>query len=118
MGAILHDMPKKNQLVGAIKFADTLHDHHFRSDIFRQFKFSQRSGWRTLREAESNPSHRKHHNAFEEARGRKKLLSDEDLAVLERFIESEGFDARTMPWEAMPAAAGLDCDPQPSKWTV
>lgn len=116
MGAIPHDTPKKNRLIGAVQFADSLPQRHFRSDIFRKFDFKKSAGWRALREA--HPDHRSFNNAFEETRGRPKALSDDDLAVLEKFIESEGFDARTTPWEAMPAAAGLDLDPPPSRKTI
>ncbi|KAH8746951.1 hypothetical protein F5883DRAFT_584982 [Diaporthe sp. PMI_573] len=110
------DTPKKNRLIGAIQFADSLPTRHFRSDIFKQFGFGKSAGWRALREEHSD--HRTFNHAFEETRGRPKALSDDNLAVLERFIESEGFITRTTPWEAMPAAAGLDLDPPPSKWTI
>lgn len=89
---------------------------YFRSDIFKQFGFRKIAGWRALREA--HPDHRTFSNAFEETRGRLKALSDEDFAIFEKFLESEGFDGRTTPWAAMPAAAGLDLDSEPSGRTI
>ncbi|KAK3950962.1 hypothetical protein QBC32DRAFT_371544 [Pseudoneurospora amorphoporcata] len=52
------------------------------------------------------------HNAsnFKETRGRKKKLTPKALAILERFLESNGFDGRTIPWEGLPRAAGLDIE--------
>ncbi|POS68785.1 hypothetical protein DHEL01_v212822 [Diaporthe helianthi] len=53
-----------------------------------------------------------------ESQGRPKALTNDDLAILERFIDLEGFDARVTPLAAMPAAAGLDLDPPPSGRTI
>lgn len=80
MGAIPHDTPKKNQLIGAVKFADSLPTRHFRSDIFKQFGFGKTAGWKALREA--HPDHRTFTNAFQETRGRPRALSDDNLAVV------------------------------------
>ncbi|KAH8763803.1 hypothetical protein F5883DRAFT_422638, partial [Diaporthe sp. PMI_573] len=116
MGIAHNDTPKKNRLIGAIEYAESLRQPYFKSDILKQFGFSHNAGWKALREGHSNTTHRTF--AFRETRGRKKLLSDEALIVLERFIESEGFDSRTTPWAAMPAAAGLNLDPSPSGLTI
>lgn len=113
MGAHPHDSARKDQLIGAIQFAESLPERHCKSDIFKQFGFSNSAGWKVLREKNTNRTIK-----GKETRGRKKALSDEALATLERFIETEGFDARAMKWEAMPAAAGLDLDHSPSGTTI
>lgn len=112
MVVIHNDTPKKNRLIGAVQYANTLQGQHFRSNIFQQFDFKKSTGWKTLRE--EHPNHRTFNNAFKETRGRKKALSNANLAILERFIESKGYDARTTPWAAMPAAASLDLNSAPS----
>lgn len=114
MGVVPNDTPSKNRLIGTLELSKTLRERPSHNDIFQALNFSRRTGWRTL--TKTHPHHQTFHNAFKETRGHKKLLSDEDLIVLKRFIKSDGFDSHTTPWEAMPAATSLDSSP--SKWTI
>jgi transposase len=109
MGYPYHTTPKKAKIQGAVEFLEAKKIPHFKSDIFKQFGVSYPTGWRYLREPDSYGS-RTYHSAFPDRRGRKSKISDQDLATIERFIESNGFDGRTIPYAALPAAAGLDLD--------
>ncbi|KAK4120605.1 hypothetical protein N657DRAFT_701208 [Parathielavia appendiculata] len=101
--------PKKAKVEGAVEFLEANKIPHFKSDVFKQFGVTHPTGWRYLREAESYGS-RTYHSAFPDRRGRKSKTSDRDLATIECFIESNDFDGRTVPYAALPAAAGLDLD--------
>ncbi|KAF3769371.1 hypothetical protein M406DRAFT_65645 [Cryphonectria parasitica EP155] len=109
MGAMAHSTPKKNKLQGACEFNDAHGIPYFKSDAFRHFGFSKSSGWAALREPEQRNG-RTFHSTYSETRGRRRLIDNQRLAQLERFLESDGFDARITSWEAMPAAAGLDIE--------
>lgn len=101
-----YSTPKKSRIRGTIEYLESRRIPHFKSDVFRFHGASYRSGWRALAE----PEDRSFHSAFLETRGRKKKISNQDLATLERFIENNGFDGRTIPYAGLPAAAGLDID--------
>lgn len=75
--------------------------------LFEKYGVSKTQGWAILRENLDETDLRTSRNApgYKETRGRKPLLSSADISKLERWIESNG---RTIPWEAIPAAAGLD----------
>ncbi|KAL2136146.1 hypothetical protein VTI74DRAFT_5199 [Chaetomium olivicolor] len=104
-----YSTPKKAGIRGTIEYLESRRIPHFKSDVFRFFGASYHSGWRALAEPEEK-SDRTFHSAFADTRGRKKKISDEELAVIKRFIDSNGFDGRTVPWAALLAAAGLDID--------
>lgn len=48
------------------------------------------------------------HNEFEETRGRKKLLTDEDIDRLKKLTWSDDFEARQLTWPQLLPAAGID----------
>jgi len=77
-------------------------------------------GWELLRD-----SSRQHRNntQIEEQRGRKRLISAEDLKELERIIQEDNFEARALIWEAIGYEAGLDVSGDTirkalGKWTI
>jgi len=106
-----YSTPKRARIRGTIDYLEANGIHHFKSRVFRFHGASVRSGWRAIAKDDADyDADRTYHSTCVEARGRKKKLSNEDLAVIERFIESEGFDARTIQWGALLAAAGLDID--------
>lgn len=108
MGKAPQQASQKHRLVGACEFAEKLGLKGYHNEAFRMFGFGKSSGWAALRDPDDETGGASSHTPYDETRGRKKLLSSEDLAKLESLIESEGFDGRTTPWAAMPAAAGLD----------
>lgn len=102
-----HDTPKRARVKGAVAYAQRIQDVHgipinYR-DIFRTCQVSKTRGYQILKEVD-----RTFHNACEETRGRKKLLSQEDLDKIEELLWSEGFEARRLTYTQLVAAAGID----------
>ncbi|KAK4158499.1 hypothetical protein C8A00DRAFT_28509 [Chaetomidium leptoderma] len=82
-----------------------------KENVFRHFNVSHNTGHRILREsrdATSEPG--RFHSNHVETRGRKKKLDHEARIQIERCIDEGVFDGRTLPWDKVPAAAGLDVD--------
>jgi len=109
MGAPHHSTPKKARVQGTCDFLDAKGIKYSHNEIFRFHGVSKRTGWRHLAAPRGHDS-RTYHSTFPDRRGRKKKLSPENLAIIERFIDENGFDGRTTPWAGVPAAAGLDLD--------
>lgn len=101
--------PKKARIQGACDFLDAKGIPYYKNDVFRFHNASKTAGYRALREPREYDG-RTFHSTFSETRGRKRKLSDQDLATIERFLESNGFDGRSIPWDSLPAAAGLDIE--------
>ena len=79
-----------------------------KNDIFRQFGISKKTGYRILREPPKRMSRRLGNSIFPETRGRPKILSEFDVTEIVYFIENNGYDGRTIPYTALPAAAGIE----------
>ncbi|KAK4122584.1 hypothetical protein N657DRAFT_664494 [Parathielavia appendiculata] len=106
-----YSTPKKVRIQGAIDFLEAKGIPHHKNDIFRFYGASRRSGWRALAEPREFDGRRLGHTILRpEQRGRPSKLSASEFAVIERFIDNNGFDGHTVPWAGLPAAAGLDVD--------
>ena len=101
--------PKKARVKGTIDFLEAKGIPHFKSEVFQFHGVGHNAGWKILRQNDLHDS-RTHHSVSLDHRGRKKKLSNQDLAVIEKFIDDNGFDGRTIPWAGLPAAAGLDVE--------
>ncbi|KAK3373629.1 hypothetical protein B0T24DRAFT_270882 [Lasiosphaeria ovina] len=117
MGFQHHSTPKKAGLRATHGFLKAKGIEHFKTDLFKHFGVGKSRGYEIINEPEEF-NERTFHSSFRETRGRKKLFDSEALATIEKFLESNGFDGRTVPYEALPAAAGLDINPPPSARTV
>ncbi len=91
-----YSTPKKIRIRGTIAFLEAHGIPHFKNDVFRFHGASRRAGWRALAES-GDLDARTFHSTYLETRGRKKKLSNEDLAVIEQFIDNNGFDGCTIP---------------------
>lgn len=102
-----HDTPKKARVKGAVAFAQQQKERYGRdfsyNEIFRACQVSKTRGYEIIKSFD-----RKFHNACKETRGRKKLLTDEDLDKIERLLWSEGFEARRLTYPQLLPAAGID----------
>lgn len=102
-----HDTPKKARVKGAVAFAQQQkqrfgHDFSYQ-DIFQACQVSKTRGYEIVKSFD-----RKFHNACEETRGRKKILTNEDLDKLENLLWSEGFEARRLTYSQLLPAAGIE----------
>jgi hypothetical protein len=109
-----HSTPKKCRVAGTVDFLrSTSHLSRGRlftkEHVFRHNNVSHATGYRILGQP-PNLEPRTFHSNYVDTRGRKKKLDHEALIQIERYIDEGGFDGRTLPWEAIPAAAGLDIE--------
>jgi hypothetical protein len=109
MGFQHHTTPKKARVQGICDYLKHIGRTGFHNDVFRDQGVSRTSGWRILAQPREQDN-RTFHSIFPDTRGRKKKISNEDLATIERFLDNNGHDGRTIPWACLPAAAGLDID--------
>jgi hypothetical protein len=88
--------PKKARVKGTVDFLEANGIPHFKSRVFQFYGVGKNSSWNILRQNDLEDS-RTHHSVMPDRRGRKKKISDNDLSILERFIDDNGFDGRTIP---------------------
>lgn len=92
-GDVHHTTPKKASIIGTVAYLKAHKLPCNRADVFRFNAVSKPRGWQILREGLEGRVRR--HPDFE-MRGRKKLLSFEDLDTMERIIWQFGFKARAL----------------------
>lgn len=94
---IHHDTPQKARVKGAVAFAQMQKEgygHSFSyNEIFRACQVEIVKSF---------------HNECKETRGRKKMLTDKDVNQLEALLWSKGFEARSLGYPQLLAAAGID----------
>jgi hypothetical protein len=117
MGFQHHSTPKKGGLKATRGFLQAKRIEHFKTDLFQHFKVGCTQGYKILNESDKY-GERTFYSSFKETRGRKKTIDSEALTIIERFLENNRFNGRTVPYAALPAAAGLDIDPLPSARTI
>lgn len=102
-----HDTLKKARVKGAVAFAQQQKERYSRNfsynEIFRACQVSKTRGYKIVKSFD-----RKFHNEFEKTRGRKKILTPEDLDKIEKLLWSEGFEARRLTYSQLLPAAGID----------
>ncbi|KAL7789686.1 hypothetical protein V8C43DRAFT_286125 [Trichoderma afarasin] len=102
------DTPRKARVKGAVAYAQLQKQRYgidfSYQDIFQICQVSKTRGYEILKSS----SDRTFHNEFEETRGRKKLLTDEDIDKLKKLIWSDDFEARQLTWPQLLPAAGID----------
>ncbi|KAL0933239.1 HMG box protein [Colletotrichum truncatum] len=101
-----YDTPRKARLRGAYEFLEAKGLKYKKKELFSHFGVSERIGRRLLAEdiSDATADRRRHNNpTFPETRGRKKLSSNEALSSSEELVDTEGFEAKRLPREAMPA---------------
>ncbi|KAK3303171.1 uncharacterized protein B0T15DRAFT_560036 [Chaetomium strumarium] len=110
-----HHRTPKNRIVGTINYFrqnGLLGQGRLftKESVFQHHGVSHTTSHRILQRIAEHPESRTFHNTHAETPGRKKLLDNEALKQTERYIKQGGFEGRTLPWKAIPAAAGLDID--------
>ena len=94
----------KAAVVGTVSYLEEKNIPHTKSDIFRFFEMSNTQGWRTLQEgvprSMSDDPDRK------ETRGRKRLVTDEQIQAMEQILQTEGPDGRGKPWRDLGLEVG------------
>ena len=111
MGKKHLDTPKKSKILGAMAWARANNQPVVKRRIFRALGISHAAGYSGPSESAVLPDiGPTYNNTYLETRGRKPILSDNDVELMINLVETGGFDAASMGWAALPAAAGVDKD--------
>jgi hypothetical protein len=102
--------PKKARVQGTCDFLDRKSISYSHNDVFKFHGTSKHTGWRILSKPRIQDGRTYHSTYLYDARGRKRKITPEMLAQIEKFIDNNGFDGRTVRWAGIPAAVGLDID--------
>lgn len=108
MGHPQHDTPKKAKLQGAAEFLEYSGLPYKKRDLFEFFEVSRSAGQRILQSSTSRTLH--NNPECSEPRGRKRALSEADLQSIEDFLDTEGFEARRLPYSRLLAEANIDAN--------
>ena len=104
-----YSTPTKASVWAAVHFADRMKLPYYKEDIFRTFNVSRTRGYEMLRN-EDFSSRQLHNNPdHKETRGRKSLISSVKIREMERILEEEGIEARSLTWQQLGYEVGLDC---------
>ncbi|KAK0725654.1 hypothetical protein B0H67DRAFT_136677 [Lasiosphaeris hirsuta] len=94
--------PVKAYLLGTAAYLETHRVPFFKADLLRQFGIRSRTqGWEILRHGND-----RRHPSFE-TRGRKPIISAEDLRKMEEIIWQYGYQARTLNWQGLANMVGI-----------
>jgi len=100
-GDLHHPTPKKAKVLGTVAYLESHKATFFKSDVFRHFQVSNRRGWQILHDG------RERRHLEVETRGRKHIISAEDLQHMEKIIWQFGFQARALTWQGLAIEAGI-----------
>ena len=91
--------PNKAKIQGAVEFCEAMEISYYKEDVFRVFNISRQQGYKYLR----SESSRRHHNNpdISEQRGRKSIITPQQIREMERILETEGIEARALTWEQL-----------------
>ncbi|KAL0939836.1 HMG box protein [Colletotrichum truncatum] len=100
-----HDTPTKARVLGTISYLERYKIPYFKSRVFEHAGVSHRQGWQILNEGRA----RRHNGDTQttERRGRKKVLSKEDLQAMEDLVWSRDFEAAALTWQSLAWEAGI-----------
>jgi len=94
--------PKKSQILSTVSFLESHKPHpFFKADVFRHFQVNIRRGWDILHQG------RERRYLEPETRGRKHIISAEDLTKMEQIIWQFGFQARALTWQGLAIKVGI-----------
>ena len=104
-----HRTPKKAKVQGMYEFALVQQRRYgtpfFKSDIFRIAGVSQTRGNKILKDYPRTF----HNNPFvDETRGRKRILTEEDVDKMEKVIWDHGIEGRMLSYHGLLQEAGID----------
>ncbi len=101
-----HPTPTKARLKGAIEFCEAQGLEYRKEDVFNTFEVPRRTGYRLLKETstrrlQNNPE-------LAETRGRKSVVTQDQIREMEKILETEGIEGRGLTWEQLGMEASVD----------
>jgi hypothetical protein len=98
--------PTKAKIQGTIEYLEAQKIPHSKPDVFSHFGVRKRSGWAIL----ANEHPRRRHNDLlrKETRGKPSKIPNQDIAKMDRILQSYGMDGRVLTWAQLGYEAGLE----------
>ena len=104
--SLKHDhTPKKDAILGAVRYLEHHHMHRRKRDIFQHFDVPNRTGFRWITKNEPRRLHNRP-NSDPDPRSRKRKLIRDDLRKIEDFLLS-GFQCRVLNWRQLAIAVRI-----------
>ncbi|KAH6641140.1 hypothetical protein F5144DRAFT_123971 [Chaetomium tenue] len=110
------DAQKRAQVLGTISFLEKEKIPYFKSRVFEHFGVNRRHGWEIVRQLRKRPGLQDDPDLSDpeetrvETRGRKRILTADDISTMERLIWQYGFEGRVVSWEALAREAGVTAE--------
>lgn len=98
--------PIKSRIQGTIDFLESQGIKGKKEDVFRFNNVSHSTGYRLL--SFSNPRRLHNDPTKPETRGRKSIVTREQIETMEHLLETEGLEARGLTWEQLGLEAGCE----------
>ena len=96
--------PARAKILGTIEYLEKRQLRVNKTYIFRAFNVPLRTGWRIVRDG----SRTLHNSPIRvEPRGRKPKITPKQLAALDHFLQSQGFDGRRLGWLQLAEQVGI-----------
>jgi hypothetical protein len=101
VGDIHHTTPKKAGILATVRYLEQQRLPYTKEGVFRTNHVSHARGWVILHEG------RERRHLEIETRGRKKLISPEQIQAMEKILWAGGFEARKLSWLGLALEAGI-----------
>ncbi|KAI0199079.1 hypothetical protein F4808DRAFT_434120 [Astrocystis sublimbata] len=79
--------------------------NYTKRQLFEHFGVNDRTGYRLLRE---DARHIPNSPFLNETRGRKRYFTEAQIDQMVDFLEREAWESRTLPWQSLPQASGIE----------
>ena len=112
----LKTTPIKARIQGAVDFLEKKGIKGLNEDVFRANKVSHATGYRILKSR--NPRTLVNNPTRKETRGRKKVITPEQIREMEMILENEGLEGRGLTWEQLGMEVGMEATKMTIKNTV
>ncbi|KAI9887862.1 MAG: hypothetical protein M1823_000384, partial [Watsoniomyces obsoletus] len=101
-----HPTPQKAKIQGVIEYCEKNKIDYYKKDVFEMFGVPKTSGHRIV----ADTSARRHHNKpnQRETRGRKPIVTPEQMKEMEEILEKTGIEGRALTWQQLGIEAGVD----------
>lgn len=94
------------RIKGIIEYLEATGRKGEKSNVFRHAGVSRAQGYRLL--ASENPGHLQNDSNRRETRGRKKIITSDQLKEMEYILETEGLETRGLTWEQLGREVGSE----------
>lgn len=97
--------PNRSAVKAVVDFNQSHGIKFSKTAVFDHFGVARRTGWRILA---GNPRRLHNDPLRHDNRGRKKIITSQQLRKMHYLLQNEGFDIRSMTWEQLGAQVGIE----------